>query len=93
MSNFQNCETTILRRFELPWLQKKLTVNKNVDLDGTLNSIEVEYVAHIKANIYSSTKKSPYEKRMTTKSYYEWTLKLFVIITVVMILQNRSGML
>ena len=55
MANFQNRETTILRRFKLPWIRKKLTVKKiKVDLNGTLNSIEDEYVAHFKANIYSS---------------------------------------
>ena len=35
-----------------------------MDLTGTLNSIEAEYVAHIKVNIYNLEKKSPYEKRM-----------------------------
>lgn len=49
VANFQNCETTILRCFELPLLRKKLTV-KNVNLDGTLNSNDAEYAAHIKAN-------------------------------------------
>lgn len=63
MANFQNRETTILICFKLTWLRKKLTVKK-VDLDGTLYSIEAEYVAHIKANIYNLENKPPYKKRM-----------------------------
>lgn len=49
VANFQNRETIILRRFDLSWLQKKLTV-KNVDLDATVNNIEAEYAAHNKMN-------------------------------------------
>lgn len=49
MANFQNHETTILICFELSLLRKKLT-RKNMDLDGTLNNIDVEHATHIKVN-------------------------------------------